>query len=160
MYCILINSPILSLLTHSRKIQSIIIVAYISSIYKRYPFVSNIMREHIKRTKKHFSEEKSKTSRVIKKIYQPDKADKVKLYECRENTFDQFARNDTNKFNKIKKQTMHMIQLEKSKIKESVRALVQFQEGKNEEKRESGEKYNNHEFIYVEIVLTQVPGAA
>lgn len=118
------------------------------------------MREHIPRTKKHFSQEKSKTSKVIKKTYQPDKADKVKLYECRESTFDQFARNETNKFNKIKKQTMHMIQLDKTKIKECVRALVQFQETRNQEKREKQEKYNNHEFIYVEIVLTQVPGAA
>jgi hypothetical protein len=92
------------------------------------------MREKRERVKKHFSEEKSKASKLIKKVIRNNQAEKVKLYKCSDETFDQFSRNNTNKFQKIKKQTIYMMPLDKQKIKENVQALIQFQLKKNKEK--------------------------
>ena len=89
------------------------------------------MREKRQRVKTHFSEEKSKTSKVIKKVVKNYQADKTQVFKMSEESFSQFSRNNCNKFEKIKKQTMYMMPLDKQKIKDNVKALIQFQQKKN-----------------------------
>ena len=84
------------------------------------------MRENRQRVKKHFSEEKSKTSKLIKKVIKKNKAEKVKLFVMNEDSFSQFSRNNCNKFKKIKKQTIFLMPLDKEKIETSVKALLEF----------------------------------
>ena len=71
-----------------------------------------------------------------------------------ENRFDQFINNLAGKYDKIRKRTIQTIKLDKELIKKASKALIKHH---NTSKNQFNLLDNGEDFIYLEIIMSQVP---